>query len=67
MAGPAPTITVAIPTYNGERHIVECLRGILSQEDAPFDLIVCDDRSDDRTLDLVREEVGDRARIVTGS
>jgi len=67
LADSTPTITVAIPTYNGERHIVECLRGILAQEDAAFDLIVCDDRSDDRTLDLVRAEAGDRARIVTGS
>jgi glycosyltransferase involved in cell wall biosynthesis len=67
LADSTPTITVAIPTYNGERHIVECLRGLLAQEDAPFDLIVCDDRSDDSTLDLVRAEAGDRARIVTGS
>jgi glycosyltransferase involved in cell wall biosynthesis len=67
LADSPPTITVAIPTYNGERHIVECLRGILAQEDASFDLLVCDDRSDDRTLDLVRAEAGDRARIVIGS
>ncbi|MDR3621125.1 MAG: glycosyltransferase [Paludisphaera borealis] len=62
-----PTITVAIPTYNGERHIAEALRGILTQEDAAFDLLVCDDSSDDRTLERVRAEAGDRARIVTGS
>lgn len=60
-------ITVAIPTCNGERHIVEALRGILAQEDAAFDLLVCDDRSDDQTLERVRTEAGDRARILTNS
>lgn len=67
MADVTPRITVAIPTYNGERHIAEALRGIMHQEDAPFDLLVCDDRSDDRTLEIVRALAGDRARIVTGS
>jgi glycosyltransferase involved in cell wall biosynthesis len=66
LADSAPTITVAIPTYNGERHLAEALRGILAQ-DVAFDLLICDDRSDDRTLELVRAEAGDRARIVTGS
>ena len=61
------SITVAIPTYNGERHIGEALRGILDQEDAAFELLVCDDCSDDRTLEIVRALAGDRARIVTGS
>jgi glycosyltransferase involved in cell wall biosynthesis len=58
-----PDLTVAIPTCNGESHLDETLRSILGQEDAPFDLLVCDDRSDDGTVDLVRARAGDRARI----
>jgi glycosyltransferase involved in cell wall biosynthesis len=58
-----PHLTVAIPTCNGGAHLDETLRSILDQQDAPFDLLVCDDRSDDGTVDLVRARAGDRARI----
>lgn len=60
----APRITVAIPTRNGARHVAETVRGILAQEDAPFDWVVSDDRSEDPTLELIRSLAGDRARIV---
>ena len=56
-------ITVALPTFNGSRHIRAALAGILTQSDAAFDLVVSDDRSDDDTLAIVREMAGDRARI----
>jgi hypothetical protein len=57
-------LTVAIPTYNGARHLAETLHSILNQESPPFDLLVCADCSDDGTVNLVRELVGNRARIV---
>ncbi|WP_165249787.1 glycosyltransferase [Paludisphaera soli] len=63
MNAPAPKITVAIPTCNGEAHLAEALAGVLAQRGATFDLLVCDDRSDDRTVELVRDLAGDRARI----
>jgi glycosyltransferase involved in cell wall biosynthesis len=58
-----PSLTVAIPTCNGEAHLGETLLSILDQQDAPFDLLVCDDRSDDGTVELVRALAGDRARL----
>ncbi len=62
---PPPELTVAIPTYQGARHLAEALRSVVAQADAaPFDLLVCDDRSDDDTLAIVRAEAGDRARVV---
>jgi glycosyltransferase involved in cell wall biosynthesis len=63
----APRITVAIPTMNGARHVAETVRGILTQQGAPFDWIVSDDRSDDETLAIIRSLAGDRARIVPNS
>jgi glycosyltransferase involved in cell wall biosynthesis len=60
----APKLTVAIPTYNGAAHLAETLDSILNQECGPFDLLVCDDSSDDETVNLVRERVGDRGKIV---
>lgn len=60
-------ITVAIPTYNGAVHVGEAIRSILAQEGVAFDLMVCDDRSDDETLAVVEKTAGDRARIETNS
>src|SRR2546423_1131593 len=57
-------LTVAIPTYNGARHLADALRGPLAQEGVAFGLLISDDRSDDGTLTIVRAEAGDRARIV---
>jgi glycosyltransferase involved in cell wall biosynthesis len=63
----APALTVAIPTFNGSAHLAETLAGILAQRGAAFDLLACDDRSDDDTVALVRDRAGDRARIEVNS
>lgn len=62
-----PALTVAVPTFNGEAHLAEALSGILGQDCPPFDLLVCDDQSDDGTVALVRALAGDRARIEVNS
>jgi GT2 family glycosyltransferase len=59
-----PPLTVAIPTMNGAQHVAQTVRSVLAQEGVAFDLLVSDDRSEDDTLDLVRREAGDRARVV---
>lgn len=61
------SLTVAVPTCNGERHLREALRSILGQSDAEFELLVSDDRSEDHTLEIVRAEAGDRAKVVVNS
>jgi glycosyltransferase involved in cell wall biosynthesis len=48
-------ISVALCTYNGERFLPEQLASIANQTRPPDELIVCDDQSIDRTLDIVRE------------
>ena len=60
---PPASLTVAIPTYRGARHVGAALRSILDQGGVRFNLLVVDDRSGDDTLDRVREAAGDRARI----
>lgn len=57
-------LTVAVPTFNGARHLAETLRSIRGQAGAEFDLLVCDDRSEDETIAIARRELGDRARVV---
>ncbi len=59
----SPSLTVAVPTCNGSRHIREALASLRDQGDVAFDLLVSDDRSDDDTPAIVLEACGDRARI----
>ena len=54
-------VSVAIPTYNGARHLPETLRSILAQGDS-YPIFVSDDRSDDDTLEIVQAVAGDRVR-----
>jgi len=49
------SITVALAVFDGERYIAEQLGSILGQTRAPDEIIVADDGSTDRTLDIVRE------------
>ena len=68
MIGPNPALlTVAIPTYNGARHIEQTVQSVLTQTELAFDLIVSDDRSTDDTLDRIRQVAGDRAQIEINS
>jgi glycosyltransferase involved in cell wall biosynthesis len=48
-------ISVALCTYNGERFLPEQLASIGKQTRLPDELVVCDDRSTDQTLAIVRE------------
>ncbi len=59
----AAPITVAIPTCNGAAYVALTLRSILAQQGVDFELLVCDDRSEDATIAIARELAGDRARI----
>ncbi len=48
------TISVAMCTYNGEKYLREQLQSIASQTRLPDELVICDDRSADSTLDIIR-------------
>lgn len=47
-------ISVIIPVYNGEKFIEECLSSILKQTKKPDEIIVVDDGSKDKTIDIVK-------------
>jgi glycosyltransferase involved in cell wall biosynthesis len=48
-------ISVAMATYNGEAFIREQLQSICAQTRLPAEIVVSDDGSSDRTLEIVRE------------
>ena len=54
MAG-APPITIISPAYNEEATCVEATRSLLSLRYPEYDVVVVNDGSSDRTLDVLRE------------
>jgi succinoglycan biosynthesis protein ExoO len=50
----APLVSVIIPAYNAERTIGEAISSVLHGSFQEFEIIVCDDASSDRTVDVVR-------------
>jgi glycosyltransferase involved in cell wall biosynthesis len=63
------SLSVVMATYNGESWVAEQLRSIALQTRLPDELIVSDDGSTDRTLDIVEEFSGSApfsVRIVKG-
>jgi hypothetical protein len=47
------TISVALCTYNGQRFLEEQLASLETQERRPDELVVCDDRSMDKTVPML--------------
>ena len=52
----APLVSVMCLAYNHEKYIEDALKGFLIQEtDFPFEVLIHDDASTDRTADIIRE------------
>ena len=51
---PAGRISVAMCTFNGGRYLEEQLESIARQSQLPSELVVCDDRSTDDTLTILK-------------
>jgi len=62
-----PTVSVCVPTYNGERFIERTLQSVLAQHYKDFEIVLGDDGSTDGTLDAVSRCTDDRLRIVPGT
>lgn len=51
----APSVSIIVAARNEERHIETAVRSLLAQSYAPLELIVVDDRSDDRTAAVLQD------------
>ncbi|RME03684.1 MAG: glycosyltransferase family 2 protein, partial [Deltaproteobacteria bacterium] len=59
--GEVPRISVVIPAYNAERSIGPCLEALSRQQiEVPFEVIVVDDGSTDRTGEIATQVPGVR-------
>ena len=52
---PQVKVSVVMCTYNGEKYLREQIESILNQTCPVYELIIQDDRSTDRTVEIVRE------------
>lgn len=50
--GESPRFSVAMCTYNGEKHLAKQLESIAAQRLLPVELVLCDDGSSDSTLQI---------------
>ena len=48
-------ISVAIPVYNEEKNIARCIEGLLNQTHPPDEIIIVDDFSTDRTVEIASQ------------
>ncbi len=63
-----PLVSVVLPARNEEEMIGACIEAVLAQDYPLLELIVVDDRSEDRTSEIVEHYVGsdDRVHLVKG-
>ena len=65
--GQAPLLSIVVPARNEERAIEAAVRSLLAQDYPRFEVIVVEDRSTDRTADILRGLATDlRLRVVNG-
>lgn len=50
-----PLVSICIPTYNGENYIAEALDSALLQTYPNIEIIISDDNSDDKTVEITQE------------
>lgn len=59
-------VSVIVAAYNAEEHIQECIRSIMNQTYCNWELIICDDHSNDRTVEIIKQfqNIDNRIRLI---
>jgi len=59
-----PTVSVIIPSYNHEKYIGECIRSVLNQTYQDFEIVITDDGSKDKTVEIIRQFNDPRIKLL---
>lgn len=57
------TVSVIMPVFNAEKTVLRAINSILNQKYSDFELLIIDDCSTDRSMELVSRIVDDRIKI----
>ena len=57
-------VSVIVPVYNGEKFIESCIKNILNQTLKEIELILVNDGSEDRTLDICKKYEKYDSRVI---
>ena len=52
-----PLVSVIIACYNAENYIDQCFEALIGQTYQNIEIVVCDDGSNDGTIDIVKQVV----------
>src|SRR4051812_29250250 len=63
MVDKTPLVSIGLPVYNGENYVADAINCVLSQTFSDWELIISDNASTDRTLDICREFARKDAKI----
>src|SRR5215813_6560351 len=58
-----PKLSIGIPVFNGQEFLPELLDSLLRQTFADFEIVICDNASNDRTQDICREYARRDSRV----
>jgi glycosyltransferase involved in cell wall biosynthesis len=61
---PDPVVSVVIPILNGDRHLEACMSSVLGQSYENIEVVVADQASSDRSLEIVGSFVDRRVRVL---
>lgn len=59
-----PLISICIPTYNNADYIAETISSVLNQTYQNFELVIVDDRSKDKTVEIIKGFTDPRIKLV---
>ncbi len=66
MSSNEPLVSVVIPTHDGQEFVAEAVESVLAQDHRPLEVLVCDDGSSDRTVEILGS-FGERIRLFVQS
>src|SRR3989338_8729260 len=58
-----PLVSIIMPSFNAEEYIKEALEALFAQTVTDYEIIVVDDGSSDRTLEII-QSFGDKIRLI---
>lgn len=59
-----PTLTVVVPVFNGEKYLKEAVESILNQTFSDFELIIINDGSTDKSIEIINDYTDTRIRLI---